>query len=61
MTSLGADILQKHGQFEFATPRRLSANVSPGSREAIVSDESMLRLMDSVKRQIKLFETTTQG
>ena len=59
MSSLGADILQKHGEFEFATPRRLSAATSP--KESIVSDEAMLKLMDSVRKQIKLFETTTHG
>jgi hypothetical protein len=61
MSSLGADILHKHGEFEFATPRRGSAAASPGYRESIVSDEAMLKLMDTVRKQIKLFETTTQG
>ncbi len=60
MSSLGADILHKHGEFEFATPRRLSSATSP-QKESIVSDEAMLKLMDSVRKQIKLFETTTHG
>jgi hypothetical protein len=61
MSSLGADILSKHPEFEFATPRRGGSAAAASPANSIVSDEAMLKLMDTVRKQIKLFETTTQG
>jgi hypothetical protein len=57
---LGQDVLKCHTSFEFATPRRQGRE--PNREESsIVSDAQMLKLMDSVKNQIALFETTTKG
>jgi hypothetical protein len=63
---LGQDILKNHREFEFATPRRVSREATRerddgSNNNSIVSDAAMLKLMESVKNQIALFESTTKG